>query len=220
MPKDYKILLKSDREYPANLRDIDDAPEKIYVKGEILPSDKKAVAIIGSRHMTDYGKKVAWDFSLELAKRGVTIVSGMARGIDSIAHKAALYAGGRTIAVLGSGIDVIYPPENRTLVQSISKSGVVITEFPPGMKPFAKNFLQRNRIISGLSLGILVVEGAKRSGTLSTTGWAANQGREVFAIPGRIDSEMSYLPNYLIDNGATIAKDPSDIVEYIDSLNI
>lgn len=218
MSSEYDFLFKGNSSYPANLKGIDNAPEKIFINGSILPSDQKAIAIIGTRTMTDYGKKVAWDFSYYLAKSGITIVSGMARGIDSIAHKAALYAKGRTIAVLGSGIDVIYPPENRVLAESISRNGAVLSEFPLGTRPFAKNFLQRNRIISGLSLGILVVEGARRSGTLSITNWAANQGREVFAIPGRIDSEMSYLPNYLIDNGATIAKDPSVIVEYIDSV--
>ena len=175
-PNIYEEILLTNSLYPHNLKHIQSAPEKLYIVGKLKPSDQKAIAIIGSRKMTDYGKKVAWDFSYFLAKAGVTIVSGLARGIDSTVHKAALYAKGRTIAVLGSGIDIIYPPENRLLAKSISEQGAVVTEFPPGTPPFKSNFLARNRIISGLSLGVLIIEGARISGTLSIANWAACLG--------------------------------------------
>lgn len=201
--------------YPINLSKISDFPKEIYVEGEILPRDSKAVAIVGSRITSKYGREVAYKFSYELAKNGVTIVSGLARGIDTIAHSAALDAKGRTIAVLANGIDIVYPPENTNLAKRIVKSGALITEFPAGIKPLPKNFLARNRIISGLSLAVLVIEGRSRSGTLSTATHAANQGREVFAVPGPINSSLSALPNYLIENGAQIAKSPDDVFEYL-----
>lgn len=165
--------------------------------------------------MTNYGKRTAARFARELAKNKITIISGLARGIDTVAHKAALSAGGRTIAVLGCGLDIIYPPENKAFAERIKNNGALISEFPLGTKPLGKNFLTRNRIISGLSLAVLVVEGAKRSGTLSTASWAANQGREVFAIPGPIDSPLSAAPLYLIENGAQIAQNPKDILDLI-----
>lgn len=211
----YEEILVNSSSYPYNLKQIESAPKKLYSVGKIIETDQKAVAVIGSRKMTDYGKKNAWDFSYALAKAGVTIISGLARGIDSTAHKAALYAGGRTIAVLGSGIDVIYPPENWILAKSISQSGAVITEFAPGTPPFKSNFLSRNRIISGLSLGVLIVEGARISGTLSIANWAANQGREVFVIPGKIDEPLSGLPNYLMENGAKVVTKPEDILDML-----
>lgn len=204
--------------YPENLSKISGFPEELYIQGKILPEDEKAVAIVGSRITSKYGREVAYKFSYELAKKGVTIVSGLARGIDTIAHTAALDANGRTIAVLASGIDIIYPPENISLAKKIIKSGALVTEFPAGTKPLPKNFLARNRIISGLSLAVLVIEGKSRSGTLSTATHAANQGREVFAVPGPINSPLSALPNYLIENGAQIAKKPEDILEYINIL--
>lgn len=204
--------------YPKNLSEISDLPKKIYVKGKILPRDSKAVAIVGSRITSKYGREVAYKFSYDLAKNGVTIVSGLARGIDTIAHSAALQAKGRTIAVLANGIDIVYPPENASLARRIEKAGALISEFEPGTKPLPKNFLTRNRIISGLSLAVLVIEGKSRSGTLSTATHAANQGREVFAVPGPINSPLSALPNYLIENGAQIAQRPDDIWEYLESL--
>lgn len=215
MPVLYNTITPKSKKYPENLKNISGAPERLYFKGNFATKDKKAVAIVGSRKMTDYGRKTAWYFTRILAKAGVTIVSGLARGIDAVAHRAALVAGGRTIAVLGSGIDIIYPPENRSLAVKIAKNGAVVTEFPPGTRPLAKNFLVRNRIISGLSLGVLVVEGARRSGTLSISNWAANQNRDVFAIPGRLDSPMSYLPNFLISQGAIAVQKPEDILEYL-----
>ncbi len=206
-----------DTQYPENLLTLpnNERPQLLYISGKIKKKDKKAVAIIGSRKMTDYGKRTTARFARELAKNNVTIISGLARGIDTIAHKAALSAGGRTIAVLGCGLDIIYPPENKTLAERIKKSGAIISEFPLGTKPLAKNFLTRNRIISGLSLAVLVVEGARRSGTLSTASWAANQGREVFAVPGPIDSPLSAAPLFLIENGAQIARNPKEILDLI-----
>ncbi len=211
----YEEILLSSSSYPYNLKQIQGAPEKLYSVGKIIDSDQKAIAIIGSRRMSDYGKKIAWDFSATLARAGVTIISGIARGVDSTAHKAAIYAGGRTIAVLGSGIDVIYPPENWVLAKTISEHGAVVTEFPPGTPPFKSNFLSRNRIISGLSLGVLIIEGARISGTLSIANWAANQGKEVFVIPGRLDEPLSGLPNYLMENGAKVVTKPQDILDML-----
>ncbi len=191
---------------------------KLKILGSILEKDKKAVAIVGSRQMSEYGKKQAYYFSSVLAKNGITIVSGLARGIDTIAHTAALDAGGRTIAVLGSGIDIIYPPENFDLVQKIAKNGAVVSQFPNGTPPLGKNFLIRNKLIVELSLAVVVIEGKRRSGTISTANYAANIGREVFAIPGQIDSELSQAPLFLIENGAQIAHSPETIIDYINSL--
>jgi len=210
-----KIIKESDPNYPKNLIGLKGSPKLLYLNGKLLKKDRFAVAIVGTRDVTKYGREIASEFSYELAKNDLTIVSGMARGIDTIAHKSALKAGGRTIAVLGSGLDVIYPPENRNLYNEIVEHGAVVSEFKPGTMPYGKHFLARNRIISGISLAILVVEGKERSGTLSTATHAAVQGREVFAIPGPINSPQSYAPNYLIENGARVAKTPQDIVEYI-----
>lgn len=192
--------------------------EKLFVLGEIKKEDSFAVAIVGSRKSTTYGREIAKNFSSYLAQNGVTIVSGLARGIDTIAHVTALEAGGRTIAVLGSSIDIIYPAENRKLAEKIIKSGAVVSQFPQGTLPLGKNFLTRNKTIVELSLAVLIIEGAKRSGTLSTASYAANLGVEVFAIPNPINSETSYAPNYLIDNGARVAQDPKDILEYLNNL--
>ena len=206
-----------DKHYPENLLTLSDneRPELLYISGKIRKKDRKAVAIVGSRRMTNYGKRTTARFARELAKNNVTIVSGLARGIDTVAHKAALSAGGRTIAVLGCGLDIIYPPENKALAGRVRNSGALVSEFSLGTKPLGKNFLTRNRIISGLSLAVLVVEGARRSGTLSTASWAANQGREVFAVPGPIDSPLSAAPLFLIENGAQIAQNPKDILDLI-----
>ena len=211
----YKVVSPRDPAYPVNLRELKDRPQSLYIVGGFLPADQKAVAIIGSRRMSDYGRKIAWEFSYFLSRAGVSIVSGLARGVDTVAHKAAIFAGGRTIAVLGSGIDIIYPYENGFLAEEIGRKGALVTEFPPGTPPFAKNFLERNRIISGLSLATLVVEGAKRSGTLSISNWAASQGRDVYAIPGRVDSPLSALPNYLIENGAIPVTRPEDLLDML-----
>lgn len=192
--------------------------KSIYVLGSILPSDELSVGIVGTRTPTKYGREVAYNFSYELAKKGITIISGLARGIDTVAHLGALSAKGRTIAVLGSGIDVIYPPENIDLAKKIIKSGAIVSQFPSGTLPFGKNFLRRNELIVKLSKAILVVEGKNRSGTLSTANHAANLGVEVFAIPGPVNVAQSYAPNFLIENGARVATKPHDILDYINSL--
>lgn len=211
-----KVYTKSDGDYPRNLLEIDSAPLVIYVLGEILPEDTNAIAIVGSRKMTSYGKEVAEMFSSEFANVGITIVSGLARGIDSVAHKSSLNVGGRTIAVLGSGIDVIYPPENRSLALEVIKNGALVSEFPLGYPALRPNFAFRNRIISGLSKAVVVVEGEKKSGTLLTAGYAAEQGKTVFAIPGQITSPMSGACEFLIKNGAKIAFSPVDVLEELD----
>ena len=177
-----------------------------------MPRDKNAVAVVGTRVPSERGRKIAYEYSFYLAGHGVTIVSGLARGIDSVAHRAALAAGGRTIAVLGSGIDIIYPPENKGLAKEIAGHGAIVSQFPKGTKPLPKNFLERNGTIAKLSKCVLVIEGLKRSGTLSTAGWAANLNREVFVIPG------SEITDYLAREGATIANSPADILEYLKSL--
>lgn len=207
-----KALPPSSNNYPVNLLTLDNPPA-LFVNGEIKPGDANAIAIVGSRQMTQNGKSLAYQFSSALAKAGFIIISGLARGIDTIAHETALNARGRTIAVLGSGLDIIYPKENARLAQKISQNGAVVTQFRPGTKPLAKNFLARNRIVSGLAKALLVIEGSKRSGTLSTVSWAANQGRDVFAIPG------SEATDYLIDEGAIIVHKPEDILEYLYGLN-
>ena len=186
---------------------------QLHIKGKILKADKKAIAIVGTRSPTDFGRDVAYLFSYQLSKAGFTIVSGMARGIDSVAHQACLDAGGRTIAVLGSGVDVIYPPENKSLYEKIIKSGAVVSEFPDGTKPIPKNFLERNQIIAYLSKAVLVIEGRRRSGTLSTARWAAELGREVFVIRSPKSSPMSEATNYLLGEGATLVHDPKEIID-------
>jgi len=199
--------------YPEMLREIEDAPLILYMKGNIIPQDRYAISVVGSRKLTDYGASVADNFAGNLASMGFTIISGMARGVDSLSHRAALKAGGRTIAVLGSGVDVPYPPENKALMEKIIESGSVISEFPPGTLPDKENFPRRNRIISGLSLGVLVVEATSDSGALITARYATDQGREVFAIPGNITSANSEGTNKLIQNGARLVRHAHDIVE-------
>lgn len=206
-----------EKDYPENLKDILGAPVILYYKGTLSPRETNLVAIVGTRKMTSYGKEVTEKFSGELASFGVTIVSGLARGVDTAAHKAALSAGGRTIAVLGNGLDSVYPPDNRLLADSIIKNGgALISEYPLGYPALPLNFANRNRIISGLSKAIIVVEGAKKSGTLLTATHAAEQGKTVFAVPGNITSPMSAAPLFLLKNGARIATSPSDILEELD----
>jgi DNA processing protein len=199
--------------YPAMLKETDGAPLVLYVRGSLIPQDRYAIAVVGSRNLTHYGASVAERIAGDLARMGFTIVSGMARGVDSLAHKASLAAGGRTVAVLGSGVDIPYPPENKTLMEKIIASGSVISEFLPGTPPDKDNFPRRNRIISGLSLGILVVEAVSDSGALITARYATDQGREVFAIPGNITSASSEGTNDLIRKGATLVRHANDIVE-------
>lgn len=214
--KGIKVVSSIDRDYPANLRQISDAPPVLYYKGTLLPEDDLGVAVVGSRAATVYGRQVTEKLVSELASSGLVIVSGLARGIDSIAHKAALNAGGRTIAVLGSGVDTIYPPENRDLAEKIAQNGAIVSEFPLGFPSVPSNFPARNRIISGLSLGVLVTEAASDSGSLITAGQAAEQGREVFAVPGPITSRMSEGVNQLIKEGVHPATEVEDILEILD----
>lgn len=181
----------------------------LFVLGKIKKSDAKAIAVVGTRQMSEKGEALTRRFVKALVKAGFTIVSGLARGVDTAAHKAALAAGGRTIAVLGSGLDIIYPPENKNLAEEIIKKGALVSGFPKGTKPYAKNFLARNRLIAELSLAVLVVEGKTRSGTLSTASWAANAGIDVFAVPG------SEATDWLIEQGACIARTPQDILDNI-----
>lgn len=204
-----------DKAYPEKLFDLSDPPEQVFCKGSILPEDEVAVAIVGSRLVSEYGKRVTKKFASDLAKVNFTIVSGLAKGVDTVAHTEALKANGRTIAVLGGSIEKIYPPQNKSLADKIAKNGALLTEFPKGSKPLPKNFLARNRIIAALARAVIVVEGKRRSGTLSTAKHAAELGREVFAIPGPVNSPLSEAPHYLIDNGARIARKPEDIFDIL-----
>ncbi len=215
MDSGIEILTPLHKSYPENLKEIKDSPKILYFKGRILAKDSRAIAVVGSRKVSSYGQKITKFFVKALVQKGITIISGMAKGVDTVAHRSALEAGGRTIAVLGSGLDIIYPSENKRLAHEITERGALVSEFPLGTKPLAKNFLERNRLISGLSKGVLVIEGAKRSGTLSTASHAASQGREVFAVPGPIDSILSEAPNFLISQGATLATKPQDILDII-----
>lgn len=184
----------------------------IYILGKLLKKDKRAVAVVGTRMPSERGKELTIKFVKELVENKITIVSGLARGIDTIAHETALKYGGRTIAVLGSGLDIIYPPENKKLAERIAYHGAVISGFPYGIQPIAKNFLARNQLIVKLSQAVLVIEGRQRSGTISTANHAGNENREVFAIPG------SEATDYLIENGASIANSPQDVIQYLNKL--
>lgn len=208
-----KEISISDKGYPKNLRNIHGPPPVLYVKGGILPKDDIAVGVVGSRKASIYGLETCEKLAFELASMGVTIVSGMARGIDSAAHRGALKAGGRTLAVFGCGIDYIYPPENKSLAEKIEKSGALISEFGLGVEPMPYNFPRRNRIISGLSLGVIVVEAARNSGALITAAFALEQGREVFAVPGKINSATSAGVHQLIKDGAKLVGSVDDIIE-------
>jgi DNA processing protein len=215
-----KTLSLKDKEYPQNLRYIYDPPQTIYVKGSLLLEDNLAIAIVGSRQASYYGLKNAESLAFELAAKGITIVSGLARGIDSAAHQGALKAKGRTIAVLGSGLNKIYPPENKKLAEEIAQNGAVLSEFPLDTPPLKENFPRRNRIISGLSLGVVVVEAAQKSGALITASCALEQGREVFALPGKIDSFTSQGTNDLIKQGAKLIQSSQDIVDELEPLRL
>jgi DNA processing protein len=207
------VLTKGQHGYPANLLDLEDAPVVLYVKGKIKKGDSFSIAVVGSRKMTLYGREVATKFCSDLARHGLTVVSGLARGVDTVAHETTLKSGGRTLAVLGCGLDRIYPPENTLLADKICQRGALISEYPLGYPPMPVNFVARNRIISGLAKGVLVVEGASRSGTLLTASHAAEQGRTVFAVPGQIFSPLSEAPFFLIKSGAKMATEAHDILE-------
>jgi DNA processing protein len=208
-----QVLTFRDEAYPENLKSIYDPPPFLFIKGEIKKEDKNAVAIVGCRAASQYGKQIAEKIGRELAKRKITIVSGLARGIDSIGHFSALEENGRTIAVFGSGLDVIYPPENKKLVERIVENGAIISEFLLGTKPEGPNFPRRNRLISGLSLGVVIVEAGAKSGALLTAQSALEQNREVFAIPGNIGAKTSEGTNRLIKQGAKLVTSVEDILE-------
>lgn len=211
-----QVLTWEDEAYPRRLKEIDQPPPVLYLRGNLLPEDEWAVAIVGTRGITAYGRQVTAEITSVLARRGVTVISGLARGIDAEAHKAALNAGGRTLAVLGSGVDQIYPPEHRQLANQIIASGALMSDYAPGTPPDGVNFPPRNRIISGLSMAVIVIEAGERSGALITAEFAADQGREVFAVPGNINAPKSVGCNRLIHQGARPLLTPEDVLESLD----
>ena len=211
--KEIQVLTWMDETYPQRLKEIEQPPPVLYLRGELSTEDDWAVAIVGSRRVTPYGRQVTEEIASFLAANGVTVVSGLARGVDALAHKAALKAGGRTLAVLGSGVDRIYPPENRALAEQMYEQGGVLTDYAPGTPPEASNFPPRNRIISGLSMGVVVVEAGETSGALITAEFAADQGREVFAVPGNIFAPQSKGTNKLIQQGALPLLSVDDIMQ-------
>lgn len=217
--KAIRIVTINDEEYPFRLKHIAPVPLLLYVKGEIPKEvNDLSISIVGTRQPTAYGEAAAEKISFDLASMGVPIISGMARGVDTAAHKAALRAGGKTVAVLGSGVDYIYPYENKMLYEEITHSGAVISEFPPMAKPEAGNFPIRNRIISGISKGTVVIESNEKGGSMITARLALEQGRDVFAVPGAINSSQSLGTNELIKQGAKLVTGAIDVIEeYIDS---
>ena len=211
-PSRETFLAPGDARYPALLGAVA-SPPGLHVRGSLEPADALAIAIVGSRRPTPYGVEVAELLAAELAARGVTIVSGLARGIDTAAHRGALSGGGRTLAVLGNGIDIVYPPENRDLASAIERRGALLSQFPRATAPLAYNFPARNRTLAGLALGVVVVEASERSGALITAGLAADLGREVFAVPGRVTSEVSRGSHGLLRDGAILVRDWADVVQ-------
>lgn len=210
---DITVYTIDDEDYPFNLKNIYDPPPVLYVKGNIIENDINSIAVVGSRKASEYGLKTAYQFGKEIAEAGFTVVSGMALGIDSAAHKGALKAGGRTIAVFGCGLNNVYPKSGLNLAMEISKNGAIISEYPLGCEALPQNFPARNRIISGMSKGVLIVEANKKSGSLITADFALEQGRDVFAIPGNINSPNSLGTNELIKSGAKVVATISDIIE-------
>ena len=213
-----RTLTWNDPPYPALLKEIDDAPPLLYVKGDLTPQDDLSVAVVGTRRATPYGRQVAEEMSFQLAANHITIISGLARGIDAIAHRSALQAGGRTLAVLACGLDLIYPPEHKKLASEIIERGALISEQPLGAQPRGDFFPRRNRILSGMSLGVLVVEGDLKSGALITADFANDQGREVFAVPGSVLSTQSRGTNLKIQRGE--AKLVLQVDDILDELNL
>jgi DNA processing protein len=209
-----RVVTLEDEDYPPLLREIYDPPIALYVRGDLkTAAQRPCLAIVGSRRCSTYGANAALSLARDLAGQGLTIVSGLARGIDGAAHRGALQAGGLTIAVLGTGLDLTYPKEHARLLDEIAENGAVISEFPLGTPPLAQNFPYRNRVLSGLCFGVLVVEAAEHSGSLITARLAYEQGRDVFAVPGNITSQTSFGPNYLIKDGAKLVQHWRDIVE-------
>ena len=213
-----QVLTWESEHYPSLLKNIAQPPPVLYVRGEITPADEFAVAVVGTRHASTYGKEVARRLATGLAENGVTVVSGLALGIDGIAHKAALDAGGRTLAVLGCGLDTIYPATHQELAKQISRAGAVLSDYPLGTRPEAINFPPRNRLISGLSLGAVMVEGGLQSGALITVRFALEQGRETFAVPGNIYNRSSEGTNAIIQRGE--AKLVTCVKDILEELNL
>jgi DNA processing protein len=212
------ILTEADAAYPRALREIHDPPGVLFVRGEIKPNDALAIGIVGTRHGTQYGLRQAERLAGGLARAGLTVISGLARGIDAAAHRGAMAAGGRTIAVLASGVLNVYPPEHDKLAEEVAAHGALVSESPPGAEPLAGMFPQRNRLISGLSLGVVVVEAPERSGALITARHAMEQGREVFAVPGNVDSRASRGCHLLIRDGARLVESVDDVLEELGPL--
>lgn len=210
-----RIVSPGHEDYPENLMRLPDPPEGLYVAGSIVPQDRVAVAIVGTRYPTPVGKLVAQEMAEDMASAGVTVVSGLARGIDGIAHRAAIRAGGRTIACLGCGIDVVYPRENEDLFRDIPVSGAILSEYGDGTKPLKHHFPRRNRLIAGLSLGVVVVEAGLRSGALNTAAWALHYGIPVMAVPGSARSPKSAGTNRLIQEGAYLVTSAQDVLSFL-----
>ena len=213
-----RVLTHRDSDYPRLLQEIHDPPATLFLRGSLLPEDGLAMAVVGSRHATQYGRAQAMRLAGSLSRAGLTIVSGLARGIDAAAHQGALDAGGRTLAVLGGGLLNIYPPEHGELAEQVAASGALLSEAPPRAAPMSGSFPQRNRIITGLTLGVIVVEAAQRSGALISARHAMEQGREVFAVPGRVDSRMSRGCHQLIRDGARLVESADDVLEELGPL--
>ena len=210
-----EVVTWLDDHYPRRLNEIDQPPPVLYLRGDVLPEDDFAVAVVGTRRMSAYGRQVTEELAATLAHNGITVVSGLARGVDAIAHQAAIQAGGRTLAVLGSGLDQIYPPENHRLADQVAAHGAVLSDYPLGTSPDAANFPPRNRIISGLSKAVIVVEAGETSGALITASFAAEQGREVFAVPGSIYAPQCKGTNRLIRDGAHPFINCQDVLEVL-----
>lgn len=213
-PLGIELVTLDDPRYPSLLREIHDPPLVLYARGEWLEAAARpCLAVVGSRRSSSYGVNAALSLARELAASGLTIVSGLARGIDAAAHRGALEAGGKTIAVVGTGLDTTYPAEHRKLGEEIINSGAIVSEFPLGTPPLPQNFPYRNRVLSGLSFGVLIIEAAEHSGSLITARLAAEQGRDVYAVPGNITSQTSFGPNYLIKDGAKLIQCGRDVLE-------
>ncbi len=208
-----QVITCKDSGYPKRLKEIYDYPPLLYIRGSLLPEDEWCLAVVGTRRATVYGKQVTGELVADLARNNITIVSGLARGIDTIAHRSALEAGGRTLAVFACGLDAVYPAENEKLARDIMERGALLSEYPPGTRPRADNFPRRNRILSGLSLGVMVTEADEVSGAMITARMALEQNREVFAVPGSILSPVSRGTNHLIQDGAKLVRDYTDILE-------
>ena len=215
-----KVFLYNNPSYPPRLKEIYDYPPILYVRGSLLPQDEWCLAVVGTRRATVYGRQVTEEIVTDLAQSKITIVSGLAKGIDSVAHQTALTAGGRSIAVFACGLDIVYPSENADLARHIMQQGALISEYPLGTRPKAENFPRRNRIMSGLSLGVLVTEADEISGAMITAHMALEQNREVFAIPGSILSPTSRGTNHLIQEGAKLVRDYTDILEELNLMTV